>query len=134
MPATAARAGFVLEEYRSIVWENPNVRTLYGKVARDTKDQPVPTFFDNMSSVQAIVNERAALLGQHARGFRVTVGKLIDLEITADMQESLPGARVESNELAASFDCAVIAIDSYDTENDRTVLTTWGICGDIPEA
>jgi hypothetical protein len=131
MPATAARAGFVLEEFRSFVWENPNVRSLYGKVARDTKDQPIPTFFDNMSSVEAVALERAALLGQHSRAFRVSVGQLMDLDADLAMQDALPGASIASDELSANFGCAVIAIDSYDTEADRTTLTLWGVCGTI---
>ena len=132
MPATGARAAFVLEAFRSFTWENPNVRAIYGKVARDTKDQPIPTFFDDMTSVEAVARERAALLGQHARAFQATIGALADLGGQLDMQQALPPARIESSELAASFDCVVSAVNAYETEGERTVITLWGICGSIP--
>lgn len=126
MPATSARAAFVQEEYRSAVWSDADVRTIYGKVARDTKDAPIPTFFDDIADVQAMVDERGALLGGHARAFRVTVGQLMDLSNDLDMRLVLPGAHLKADELVADLDTAVFAIEAYDTEREQTVLGLWG--------
>jgi hypothetical protein len=133
MPATPARAAFVQESYRSAVWRNSAVRDLYGKVARDTKDEPIPTFFDDIDDVQTMVDERGVLLGQHARAFRVKIGALMDMTNDLDFSQTLPAAALLADELAADFACAVPAVESYDTGNDVTTLSVWGICGTIED-
>jgi hypothetical protein len=122
LPATPSRIAFVLEEFRSATWSDPAVQTMYGKVARDTGDAPIDTFFDDMAAVQIMVDERGALLGAHARAFRTKVDGAIDLAFLS----ALPGARVIDDELVADMNCAVVAIESYDTGGDQTVLATWG--------
>ena len=126
MPATPARAAFVSEEYRSATWTNDGNRTLYGKVARDTLDQPVDTFFDDISAVQTMVNERGALIGQHARAFRVAIGVGVDIEGALAIDDVLPCATVKSNDLVANMTCAVVAIESYDTGTGQAVVAVWG--------
>jgi hypothetical protein len=126
MPATPERAAFVAQGFRSAVWSNSTIRDMYGKVARDTGDQPIETYFDDMSAVQAMVNERGALLGGHARAFKVRIGALLDLEGDLDMATVLPAAHLTADELVADLACAVAAVDSYDTGNGQTTLTLWG--------
>ena len=89
MPATPSRIAFVEQQFRSLAWTNPAVTTAYGKVARDTKDQPVATFFSNMTDVHAVLSERAALLGCHARAFHIRTGQLLDLQADLDMGQGL---------------------------------------------
>lgn len=133
MPATPARAAFVQEGFRSAVWRNSAVRDLYGKVARDTKDAPIPTFFDNIADVEAQVEERGALLGQHARAFKVRIGVLVDLDADLDFSQTLPSAALVADELVADFPVAISTIESYDTQGESTTLTAWGICGVIED-
>ncbi|WP_334656714.1 hypothetical protein [Sphingomonas panaciterrae] len=122
MPATPQRIAFVLEEFRSTTWSDPAVQTMYGKVARDTGDAPIDTYFDDVSAVQAMANERGALLGAHSRAFRTRV----DGTLALDFLSALPGARMIDDELVADMDTAVVAIESYDTGTEQTTLATWG--------
>lgn len=129
MPATPDRIAFVREEFRSFVWSDPSVQSLYGKVARDTGATPVDTFFDDMSAVQAMALERGALLGRHARAFMTKVDELVDLDADFAMEDGLPGVRLVDDELAADLACAVVGIQSYDTGAEQTILASWGIIG-----
>ena len=117
MPATPARIAFVRQEFRSYVWSDAGVQTLYGKVARDTGDQPIDTWFDDMT----------ALLGRHARAFRTKVDELVDLDGAFAMTQALPGAQMVDGELFANLACAVVSIESYDTGAEQTTLATWGV-------
>ena len=126
MPATPARAEFVVQEFRSVVRSDSAVLAQYGKVARDTGDTPIDTFFDSMADVATMANERGALLGGHARAFRVTVNGLIDLDGAFAMTDALPGAHLRDAELVADLDCVVTTIEAYDTAADQTVLSIWG--------
>lgn len=127
MPATPTRAAFVNEQWRSVVRQNDTVRAIYGKSARDTRDEPIETYFDNIADVQAIASQRGALLEGHARAFRVQIGGLVDLNEAFAMTQALPGVQVVSSELGVSMAAAVVSIDAYDTANDRTTITVWGV-------
>ena len=127
MPATPTEAAYVQQEFRSAIWESATVLALYGKVARDTGDAPIDTFFDSVADVQTMVNERGALLGAHSRAFRVQIGRLVDLGGDYAMSSLLPGAHVTDTELVADMDCAVTNIESYNTESGQTTVAAWGI-------
>ncbi|WP_374139375.1 hypothetical protein [Sphingomonas sp.] len=126
MPATPARAAFVSEEYRSAVYQNTGIKTLYGKVARDTLDAPIDTYFDDVSAVQTMVNERGALLEKHARAFRLQIGAPVDIGGVFAINNLLPGATVKSDELLANMSCAVVAIEAYDTGTGQATVAVWG--------
>ncbi|WP_267396192.1 MULTISPECIES: hypothetical protein [unclassified Sphingomonas] len=127
MPATAERAAFVSEEFRSFVWSDPNVQTLYGKVARDTGDTPIDTYFDDMAAVQMMAAERGALLGRHARAFRTKVDHLVDLDGAYAMTAALPGTQIVDDELVANMPAAIVSIEAYDTGAEQTTLASWGV-------
>jgi len=129
MPATPERAAFVQSEFRSAVWEDPAVLAQYGRVARDTADAPVETFFDSMDHVQIMVDERGALLGTHSRAFRTKVGTLVDLDGDFAMGHLLPGIHVRDDELVADMDAACVSIESYDIDAGQTTFVTWGQVG-----
>jgi len=129
MPATPTRIAFVEQQFRSLAWTNPAVTTAYGKVARDTKDQPVATFFSNMTDVHAVLSERAALLGCHARAFHIRTGQLLDLQADLDMRQGLPGGHVISDELVVDMDGAIVSIDPYDTDAQQLTVAVWGTLG-----
>lgn len=126
MPATPARAEFVAQEFRSATWSDSGVRTLYGKVARDTGDSPIQTFFDNVADAQVLADERGALLGAHARAFRVRIAGLMDLDTDLDMSTVLPAATLIDDVQVANMAVVVANIESYDTADEQTVLAVWG--------
>lgn len=125
MPATAERAAFVREEYRSSVYTNEGVRDLYGKIARDTEDTPVVSFFDEPLHAWYMVQERGAVLSAHARHFKVTIDDVVG-EADLDMALELPTATIIDDDLVCDMAAAVVAIDSLDLEGERTVLRLWG--------
>jgi predicted metal-dependent HD superfamily phosphohydrolase len=131
MPVTPERAAFVQEEFRSVVVKSTPVRDAYGKVARDTKDVPIATFFDNRADALVIAEERLAILGSHGRRFRVVVNEILtesDLQFATD----LPGAHLVDSELVADMDVAIASIDSVDFQEGKTTLIVWGRVGDAP--
>lgn len=129
MPATPERIAFVQQDFRSAVWTDPSMQALYGKVARDTGPAPVDTFFDDMAAVEAMVQERGAILGKHARAFVTKVDELVDLSGPFAFATALPGVRVIDPELVADLACAAVSIQSYDTGAEQTVLASWGVLG-----
>lgn len=133
MPATPERIAFIEQPYRSAVWESEDVRTWYGKVARDTKDEPFTSFFDEVTDAQRYVNERGFLLGSHARRFRTTIDGIL-LEDQIDLSQTMPGVQLIDDELVADMIAAVAAIESVDFDNERTILNTWGLVGMPPSA
>ena len=87
MPATAARIGFIQQQFRRAVAETPAIKARYGALARESED-PVETFFDSEADAQVIADARQALLGTERRRFRVVVrdaGELLDLPLAGDV-------------------------------------------------
>lgn len=130
MPATAERAAFAKEEFRSAVWKNDNVRNLYGKVARDTKDQPVVSFFDDKDDAQALIEERGALLGVHARRFRPVIDDVIT-DADLGMALAVPAATLIDDDLVADMDVAIVGIE-VDFDAERSTIQVWGTIGVMP--
>lgn len=130
MPATAERAAFVKEEYRSVTFKNEGVLLLYGKVARDTKDAPVVSYFDAVADAFVLDQERGAVLGTHARRFRVVVQDILT-EDDLDMATEPPTARLIDDDLVADMDVAIVGIESVDFDLNRTTLVVWGTIGTI---
>lgn len=126
MPVSPEQAGFVQQAYRSAIWEDPAVRSMYGKVARDTGENPIPTYFDDIADAQAMADERGALLSGHARAFTVTVQDLDVLDSALLFSETLPAVTLVDDELVANLDCAVIAVASFDMDTGQTQLVLWG--------
>lgn len=126
MPATPARAEFVSQAFRTEKWEDPAIKAMYGKSARDTKDEVVETFFDELSAVQTRLDERSPILGGHARRFVVDVAELIDPALI-DFDTDLPGALLIDDEKLANLNTVVTSVDAYDFETETTKLAVWGI-------
>jgi len=124
MPATAARIGFITQDYRSeTAGPDSGVATKYGDKARDTKD-PIPTYFEDEDDAAAMATERLNLLKPDRRRFRHTVvgddtgGGLTFNTVT-------PVATVIDDERAANHAAAIVEI-GIDTEKNQTLLTSWG--------
>lgn len=131
MPATAERAAFVAEQFRSATWESQQVKDLYGRVARDTKDEPYESFFDDPLDAQKMLNERGLLIGSHARRFRTTIGKVL-LESDLDLSQAVPSATIIDDDLVANMTAAIVAVESIDLDDEKTVLNLWGVIGAAP--
>lgn len=127
MPATAARIGFVGQEFRTSVSEDAAVKTKYGSAARDTQDGVIETFFDSEADYAAMGLERFNLLMADRRRFNVTVSELLDFSSGGlAFTETAPTARLIDDEKSFDADVIITGIDSYDFENNRTVLAVWG--------
>lgn len=127
MPATPARISFIKEAYRSVVKSDSAVRTRYGTVARDTQDQPVPTFFESMADVDAAATERFNLLKADRRRFEVTVAELLSFTGGLDFSTATPAATVIDDEKAAAgIVGAIVSIEALDFETGATRVVVWG--------
>lgn len=132
MPATPERAAFSAEEYRIRTWESQGVRDLYGRVARNTEDVPIESFFADPNHAQVMLNERGLLIGGHARRFRTTVDQLL-LASDLDVSQIAPSVTLIDEELVVEdLVVAVVGIDSVDFETGRTTLSLWGNVGPVP--
>lgn len=123
MPATPARIGFILQEFRKVTVETASVATKYGDQARDS-DDPVETFFDSTSDALAMAQERQDLLDADRRQFRATAAGL-DEALGFDYSAVTPTVRVVDSELAADQDAIVVEL-SVDFGRDRQAITAWG--------
>jgi hypothetical protein len=127
MPATPTRIAFVKQEYRSSVQSDQAIRDRYGSVARDTQEQPVPTFFESMDDVAALNAARFALLKADRRRFDVTVAQLMDFSGGLSfMQVAPPVSLIDDEKSAAGISCIVTSIEALDFESDSTRLAVWG--------
>ena len=122
MPATPARIGFILEEYRVAKSEDASTLAVYGDKARRT--DLVPTFFENASDAQAICNERRALLAADRRWFQQTVSGTATAQ-ALDYATAPPVVTVIDDERDADHDALVSEIGIDFVEN-VSVIESWG--------
>lgn len=141
MPATPARIGFVMQEYRSAIASDAAVKTKWGAAARDTSavkdpasqpadkidaEAPIPTLFDNVADAQAVVNERLALLGAARRKYEVQLGELLDFSAGLDFRTTLPALGLIDPEKDANLSALLVSVDALDFETDKTTVQLWG--------
>lgn len=124
MSATAARAQFIRQQFRSVT-NGPvsGVVTAWGDLARKTTE-PIPTFFETSADAQTICDERMTLLSASRRRMTQEVqGEDVGLGI--DYTTSSPTATVIDDDrlLDAAMLFAEIGIN-FGTE--KTTLETWG--------
>ncbi|MGQ2942942.1 MAG: hypothetical protein ACT6Q7_02955 [Blastomonas fulva] len=123
MPATPARIGFILQEFRKVTVETPAVATRYGNEARDSED-PVVTWFDSASDAQAMAQERQDLLDGDRRQFRATATGIAQA-LGMNYSSVTPTVRVVDTELAADMDAIVVEL-AVDFARNRQSITAWG--------
>lgn len=141
MPATSARIGFVMSEFRSAIASDPAVRTIWGAAARDTSaqkdptasqraridaEQPIPTYFDTVADAQAVVDERLALLKVGRRMFDVTIGELLAFTGGLAFETAVPSVGFIDDEKSASLTGLLVSIEALDFETGRTTVQVWG--------
>lgn len=124
MPATPARIGFVLEEWRKAISEDGAVRARHGKDARES-DDPIPTFFDSVSDAQTMADERQELLGVERRRFRVEVAGLKDGLALPRTGPLIPNVRYTDPRRGVDMRGTVCEI-GFDFDKQRTTFMVWG--------
>lgn len=124
MPATPSRIGFITSEFRvSTAGPNTTVETLYGNAARDTIE-PLETFFDDPADVQAIANERLALVEVKRSLVPVSIDGT-ELAAAFDRSLSLPTVRVIDDEQDRNSLALIVGV-TIDYNTGRSTLETWG--------
>lgn len=123
MPASAARIGFIQQEFRRVVAVTPDAKTRHGNLARESGD-PVETFFDNTADAQLVANERQTLLSAERRRFRATTVGLSEV-LALNLTGAVPLAQFTDTELAASRTVVVNEI-TLDFQNQGAVVGLWG--------
>ena len=123
MTATAARIGFVQNQFRRVVASSGTIISRYGNLARQSED-PIETFFDDEDDAQLVANERQALLGADRRRFKVrTVG--VD-----EFRDLIYAGRVPVAtyvDAARSADRPVLISDFVmDLDKQTVTATVWG--------
>lgn len=125
MPATPARIGFILQQFRvAISGPDAMVVARYGTSARDTTD-PIETFFDDVADAQAMSDERLALLSAERRRLTLVAAGAVALPSSIPVDPAIPTAMVVDEERGVKGNAAVVEI-GLDFERDRSTLTTWG--------
>lgn len=122
MPATPARIGFILEEYRIAKSEDASTLATYGEAARRT--DLIPTFFENQSDAQAMCDERRALLAADRRWFQQTVSGT-ETGLALDYTLVPPVVNVIDDERAANHNALVSEI-GFDFVDNVSVIESWG--------
>jgi hypothetical protein len=125
MVATPDRVGFVLNEFRSAVATDATVKTKYGDAARDTKTDPITTYFDSVEDAQAMDDERLALLSPDRRRFRQDLAGILSFTGPLDYSQATPTVRVIDEERMADHRAAVVEI-GIDFAANRTTIASWG--------
>jgi hypothetical protein len=126
MPAAPARISFITQEFRSAVDVDASVSTTYGPIARDTFDAPVPSYFDSITDVQAMLDERFVLLKADRRKFTIAVGSIVAFTGALDFSQTVPAATVVDVEKVANFTGAIVGISAIDYENNTPTMIVWG--------
>ena len=124
MPATAARAAFIAEEFRTVKNDNTTMQTRYGALARQS-DDPVPTFFDSVTDAQTVCDERMTLLATERRLFKVNVRGVEEVLALAYASAS-PVVSFVDPERGITKTVLVSEINAIDFAKDQCVLTVWG--------
>lgn len=124
MPATAARIGFITEEWRRAVAETPAVKTRYGSNARASED-PIPTFFDNVADAQTVATERQTLLSAERRMFEITLIGVADV-LALDYTGQVPIATYTDAERSVSALSCLVAQIGVDFRTETSTLRLWG--------
>lgn len=102
MTATAARIGFIQNQFRRVISEDAEVRVRHGDLARESED-PVETFFDDPAHAQIMADERQALLSSERRRFQVSVNGLSEALAIDYLAGTIPLATFIDTERAADM-------------------------------
>lgn len=125
MTATAARIGFITLANRSVSVSDATAASEFGDDARDTKDSPVTSYFNNLDDAEDMLDERMLLVGVKRRRFITHIAGVEDIAGDFDYSEETPTVNIVDSEKAADLDCAVVEI-GLDLKTNKTILGSWG--------
>lgn len=129
MTATAARIGFVTQEFRSALpTPDSAVKTKYGELARDTADLGdgiVETFFDDVADALTMATERLNLLKPDRRRFKQDIRGIQSFTGGLALTQVTPAATVIDDERSANHAAAIVEV-GVDLAGEKTTLITWG--------
>ena len=124
MPATADRAQFIRQEFRSAS-NGPvaAVVTAFGELARRTRE-PIETFFESEADAQALCDERMVLLGASNRRMSLAVsGEQTGMDMA--YIGTSPTVTVIDDDRALNGDMLVTEF-AIDFGAEQTTAETWG--------
>ncbi len=122
MPATPARIGFVLEEFRIASSISSSAANKYGDAAR--KSDVIETYFVNEADALAICDERKTLLSADHRRF----GMVISGEQTGiDIQYTTESPCAQTIDDERNFDAVTLISEiTVNFAKSETRLELWG--------
>lgn len=124
MPATAARIGFITQEFRKVVSETASVVTRHGDLARKS-DDPIETYFDDEADAQLVADARQTLLSAERRRFRLGAQGLDEALTLSFTGGVLPTARYIDAE--RNIDRSVLIAEvGFDFARQNADFTIWG--------
>lgn len=123
MVATAARIGFVMEEWRRVVATSADVQRNYGDLARESED-PVETHFDTTDDAQNAVDARQHLLSQERRRFSVAMTGAEAL-LGLEMAGTIPIAQYTDPDRDVDRPMLISEIN-LDLATGKATVTLWG--------
>lgn len=124
MTATAARIGFITEQFRRVVSETTSVSTRHGDLARESED-PIETFFDDVDDAQLVADARQTLLSPERRRFTVRVRGVSEAMGLDYVAGTIPLADFVDTERAADF-TGLIGEIGIDFERQQAQFSIWG--------
>lgn len=123
MPATAARIGFITQQFRRVVSTTAQALTRHGNLARQSED-PVETYFDSEADAQAIADQRQALLSVDRRRFQTRVVGL-DEVMALDTTGAVPTARYTDSERGVDG-LGLVTDIAVDLDKQQASVGFWG--------
>lgn len=127
MPASPARIGFITQPYRlAPTAVDATVEAAYGDLARETKtEEPIETLFDDMDDVQAMADERLALLNEERGRYQSVLPNAVSFAMGLDYSQVTPTGNVVDPERDTDKPALVTEI-GIDFRRDAVALNMWG--------
>jgi hypothetical protein len=123
MTATPARIGFILNQYRRVIAERPDMKARHGALARESED-PIETDFDDLAHAELMAEERADLLS--AERLRLSFNTN-DALAAFDMNYHGGVPVVQMVDTQRRIDRpGLIAEITFDLGNDSAAYLVWG--------
>ena len=123
MTATPARIGFILNEYRRVIAERPDVKARHGALARESED-PIPTFFDDPAHAELMAEERADLLSAERKRLTFQTNDAL-FAFDVNFHDRVPV--VQATDLERRIDRpALVAEITFDLGKDSASYLVWG--------
>lgn len=127
MVATPERIGFITQPYRKALTDiDATVEAAYGDLARETKvDEPIETLFDHIDDVQAVADERLALLSPERARFQASLPKGLNFALGLDYSTETPAGVVADPE-RNTLRTGLVTDLGFDFRRGAATIGMWG--------